>query len=154
MAIQDFMYNFFDVTIAYDIADWHRSNYSMYGDDEPYNQQQVFYNYDEEYNTYKFSISTEVDQVIYISLFTYSSLQYISTCYETFYNSEVFIFSEQLDEIWQANPGAATLTGVELKKSDSPIEVEVYTLFSEDDLLPHDWQIVVLSEKEKVQIDL
>ena len=94
------MYNFYDVTIAYDIADWHRSNYSMYGDDEPYNQQQVFYNYDEEYNSYKFSISTEVDQVIYISLFTYSSLQYISTCYETFYNSEVFIYSEQLDEIW------------------------------------------------------
>ena len=91
------------------------------------------------YNTYKFSLTSDVDQDVFISVYTYGDLQYVSTCYETFLESEVFVTSSAHNsELKLVNPGPAHLSMIQIQAGET-VEVEVYTLFGEGDLLPHDW---------------
>ena len=90
-----------------------------------------------EYNTYEFELTSDVDQDIWVSLYTYSDLQYVATCYETFYNSEVYVTSDQHSDIYIANPGAAHMDKIRIQAaSDSrrrrreSVKVQVYTSFS------------------------
>ena len=142
---------FLDMTIAYPVSNWHRTYFDVYGDDGDHNKGEYFYNDDTEYNNYTFLLTSEVDQQVYISLYTYGDLQYVATCYESFYYSTVLITTQEHENYYQANPGAAHLPKIKLTKGDG-IKVEVYTQFTNGDLLPHDWALVVLSEHESVEI--
>ena len=65
---------FLDMTIAYRVANWHRTYFDVYGDDGNHNKDEYFYNDDTEYNNYTFLLTSEVDQEVYISLYTYGDL--------------------------------------------------------------------------------
>lgn len=92
-----------------------------------------------------------MEQDVYISLHTYHDLQYLGDCYGTFQESEVYISSEEHDDLWQANPSGAHLPMIKMQ-GGAPLEVQVWTLFDVDDLMPHDWQLVVLASRELVDI--
>ena len=101
MAVEHIKYNFLDMTIAYHVPNWHRTYYDVYGDDGDHNKGQYFYNDDSEYNSYTFLLTSEVDQQVYVSLYTYGDLQYVSTCYESFFYSQVWITtSEHREGAW------------------------------------------------------
>lgn len=96
-------------------------------------------------------MSTEVEQDVQISLYTYNDLQYLSKCYETFYESEVYVTTSSHDYIDVANPGSAHLSMITMEPDyedcwgtwcsteENWVLVEVYTNFGDGDLLPHDW---------------
>lgn len=67
--------------------------------------------------------------------------------------SEVLLESATHDEIWYANPGAAHLAKITMSAGEE-IDVSVYTNFSRKDLLPHDWNLVVLASDEAMDISL
>ena len=65
-------------------------------------------------------------------------MQYVATCDGTYDASEVWVTSDAHYDWYYANPGAAHLPMIKMQAGDS-VEVTVYTLFGEADLLPHDW---------------
>ena len=44
------------------------------------------------------------------------------------------------------------MTMVNMQNDEGPLKVNVYSRFSEKDLLPHDWNIVVLGKEHPVSI--
>ena len=72
-----------------------------------------------------------------MSLFTYSDLQYVATCYGAFYESEVYLSSNKHSELFLTNPGAAHMDKIKIRASssnadddDEPMKVQVFTNFS------------------------
>ena len=100
MAIEDFAWNYEEITIAHDIQGWHRSNHAVFGDDEPHDPTQLCLYDRTKYNQYKFNIVSPVDQDVYISLYTYNYMQYLGDCIETFIDSEVLLSSEIHDDLF------------------------------------------------------
>ena len=49
-------------------------------------------------------------------------------------------------------PGVIHLEEIYMHEKDK-LSVEIFTNFTEEDLLPHDWRLVVLSEEEEIKID-
>ena len=54
-------------------------------------------------------------------------------------------------DLYAANPGTAHLDKVYLRAGET-LNVQVYTYWDEYDLMPHDWQLVVLGTEGEVTI--
>ena len=122
MAIEDFSTNYSSITIAYDIQGWHRSYEGVFADDEPHDPTQLCLYDSTKYNQYKFNLSSSEDQDVYISVYTYGSLQYVATCWGLFEESEVFVSSNLHDDLYQANPDAGHLPMISMQ-ADETVEV-------------------------------
>ena len=83
------------------MQEWHRSNYLVTADDiVDVHPTKVFFDSDVLYNVRTFYLESAVDQEVYISLYSYGDLQYVSSCYETFLNSELYIGSDKHEDVW------------------------------------------------------
>lgn len=70
------------------------------------------------YNTYEFTLTSPIEQEVYVSLHTYTDQQYISTCWGSFAWSEVLLESDAHDEIMYANPGAAHMSKITMSAGE------------------------------------
>lgn len=57
----------------------------------------------------------------------------------------MYVYSEKETSLLVVNPGTANLKPIKMKAGDT-FKFEVYTKFGEGDLLPHNWNVVALSE--------
>ena len=72
--IEDFPANFESVTIAKGAEGKHRTSFAKLADDEVFDQTELWSDDDTLYNWYWFKLSTEVEQDVQISLYTYNDL--------------------------------------------------------------------------------
>lgn len=141
MGIEDFVVNYEAMTVARDVRGMKRANYLFKADDEDLDQAQILEKSTQLYNTHRFTITSPVEQNVILSLYTYDQLQYVSTCNETFFESRVYVRSSASAipfEEKARNPGAVHLPELAMSVGEA-ISIEVYTRFTDGDLLPHDW---------------
>lgn len=84
---------------------------------------------------------------------TYHWKHHHGVCEEAFESSwsEVLLQFPGSYTLEQSNPGSTTYFDVELEKGEE-VEFNVYTRFSEDDHLPHDWSLTVWSDESPIEI--
>ena len=111
---------------------------------------QTFTNIPQVYDRYRFTVTSKVAQSVYISLYTYSQAQYPYDCKLTSVGeSEVFLKTDLDEHYVQANPGGGHSYRMQFDANDQ-LGVIVLTKFSSKDLLPHDWQLVVQGNMQKL----
>ena len=71
ISVEDFYTNFAMITVAQNVEGWSRAHFSVTGDDEPKDQEQIFSDSPASYNTYKLQVTSPVDQEVVISVHTY-----------------------------------------------------------------------------------
>ena len=63
---------FESITVGKDVTGWQRSNYDVFADDDTHDPAMLWSNDWTVYNTYEFTLTSPVEQEVYISLHTYT----------------------------------------------------------------------------------
>ena len=150
------------MTSTKDVENWKRTQFAKFADDKPYYQQKKTESDPILYNTYTFELTSSERQYVYISLYTYGQIYYPGECYSRSdtinekYLRGVFIRTSRSTDLQKVElfPGVYHFDKVKMNLDEEPVRVEVYTHFSEDDLLPHDWRLVVIGQESEVEIKL
>ena len=67
------------------------------------------------------------------------------------FESEILVQKPEEEDLHLVNPGSIYDEITEIE-AGTEIEIKVFTNFKEADLLPHDWSLVVWSDKEPIEI--
>lgn len=135
---------------SFDVSDWKHSAFSVMGDDTDYNVQEPFGD-GTRYNTHNLYIMSDVDQEVMLSAHTYHFKHYHGECNYGYYNSEVLVKRQEDEYSWIFNPGSLH-GGVSFLRANEPYEVTIYSDFSDEDRLPHDWSVVAWARDQPVSI--
>ena len=99
-----------------------------------------FSNIEGTFDRYRFSIESDFDQELHISLFSYSPLHYPYMCSDKILEkeSQLYFVTDRNSEYIMASPGGGHLTHLSLGRGER-IEVQVLSMYHQFDPLPHNW---------------
>ena len=133
-----------------DISGLKKSTFAVFGDDQPINRQRVFFEDPTEYNVHNIKIYSYEAQRVSLSAFSYHFKQYHGACLQSPDQTEVLIQKPGGRILYPVWPGSFHDDFMDVPAGE--FDVNIYTRFGDNDLLPHDWSLVVWAEKSEVEI--
>ena len=129
----------------------YHASFAKFGDDEDWNRRQVFGGDPTLYNEHRLFVTSQVDQEITFTTHTYKMKHYHGPCEPLAYKSIVVAGQKDASILMQVNPGSYSEEPRQIRAGET-LEYLVYTKFSDEDPLPHDWSSTVWSDRQPVII--
>lgn len=108
-----------------------------------------------EYNIHYLQVVSPVEQEVWVSAYTYEKKHYHGAC-GTFFDrsdaSEILYGAPESTMLQVINPGSFHDES-RMMNAGEALTYTMYTRFSDEDLLPHDWSLAAWASDEAVQIN-